>query len=496
MAGFHPSRTRRKPSRLRKACGRLLVAFLVCCLGMSVWQVVKPLPAGVSQPHEIQAAQDVALLTDITYTDASGVRHSEQQVFDEILRLIGQAQRAVVLDMFLFNDFTGADAAPPLRPLSAQLTQALVARKRAVPGLQVVVITDPINTLYGGLRSPHLTALRQSGIEVVVTDLPQLRAPNPAWSGFWQLCCRWMGNRDQGGWLPSPFGKGKVSARSYLALLNLNANHRKTLVVDEGQRWTGVVASANPHDGSSAHGNVAVRFSGPAALDLLRSERAVVGMSSAIWPPSIQSVESAVPAFNPGADTQVQLLTEAQIRDALLAGLANAKAGEQVDIAVFYFSHRALVQAVAAAKRRGVRLRVLLDPNEDAFGRKKNGIPNRQVAWELHQAGVPVRWCDTHGEQCHAKFMLARSANGRAELIAGSANYTRRNLDDYNLESSARVLAPVDAAVMADSIDYFDASWDNTNGRNFSLPYAAFEDTSRWRYWRYRFTEATGLSSF
>ena len=496
MAGFHPSRTRRKPGRLRKACGRLLVAFLVCCLGMSVWQVIKPLPDGVSQSYEIRAAQDVALLTDITYTDAAGVRHSEQQVFDEILRLIGQARHAVLLDMFLFNDFTGADAAPPLRPLSAQLTQALITRKRAVPGLQIVVITDPINTLYGGLRSPHLTALRQAGIEVVVTDLAQLRAPNPAWSGFWQLCCRWLGNRDQGGWLPSPFGKGKVSARSYLALLNLNANHRKTLVVDEGQRWTGVVASANPHDGSSAHGNVAVRFSGPAALDLLQSERAVAAMSSAIWPLAVQPVESAARAFNPGADTQVQLLTEAQIRDALLAGLANAKAGEQVDIAVFYFSHRALVQAVVAAQQRGVRLRVLLDPNEDAFGRKKNGIPNRQVAWELHQAGVPVRWCDTHGEQCHAKFMLMRSANGRAELIAGSANYTRRNLDDYNLESSVRVLAPVDAPMIANGVGYFDASWDNTNGRNFSLPYAAFEDTSRWRYWRYRFTEATGLSSF
>jgi phosphatidylserine/phosphatidylglycerophosphate/cardiolipin synthase-like enzyme len=481
---------------LRKAGGRLLVVFLVCCLGLSIWQVIKPLPAGVSQPYEIRAAQDIALLTDITYTNAAGVRHSEQQVFDEILRLIGQAQRAVVVDMFLFNDFTGADAAPPLRPLSAQLTQALIARKRAVPGLQIVVITDPINTLYGGLRSPHLTALRQAGIQVVITDLAQLRAPNPAWSGFWQLCCRWLGNRDQGGWLPSPFGQGKVSARSYLALLNLNANHRKTLVADEGQRWTGLVASANPHDGSSAHGNVAVRFSGAAALDLLRSERAVVEMSSAIWPLTVQSVESPVAAPDPDAGAQVQLLTEAQIRDALLAGLANAKAGEQVDIAVFYFSHRALVQAVVDAQQRGVRLRVLLDPNEDAFGRKKNGIPNRQVAWELHQAGVPVRWCDTHGEQCHAKFMLTRSANGRAELIAGSANYTRRNLDNYNLESSVLVLAPVDAPVIVNGVAYFDASWANTNGRHFSLPYAAFEDASRWRYWRYRFSEATGLSSF
>ena len=495
-AGFIAASTHPKRGTLRTLIVRLLVLLLGCCVAMSVWQAYKPLPAGISEAFEARPAQEVALLTDVTYLDAAGVRHSEQQVFDEILRLIAQARHAIVVDMFLFNDFAGADAATPLRPLSAELTQALLERKRAVPGLQIVLITDPINTLYGGLHSVHLDALRQAGVEVVVTDLARLRAPNPAWSGFWQLCCRWLGNREQGGWLPSPFGKGKVSLRSYLALLNLNANHRKTLVVDEGDRWTGLVASANPHDGSSAHGNVALRFSGAAAADLMRSERAVVGMSSARWPlPDLPAMTPASAAV-PDDGIQIQVLTEARIRDALLGTLDEAKTGDQVDIAVFYFSHRALVAAVIAAQRRGVRLRVLLDPNEDAFGRKKNGIPNRQVALELHQAGVPVRWCDTHGEQCHAKFMLLRTAGKRAALIAGSANYTRRNLDDYNLESSVRVLARADAPVIARGTSYFEQSWGNTGGRRISLPYSAFEDTSRLRYWRYRFTEATGLSSF
>lgn len=485
--------------RLRRACKRLLLALLVCYLISAAWQVYKPLPAGIGWNFPTASSGDVALLTDITYVDAAGARHSDQQVFDEILRLIGQAQRVVVMDMFLFNDFAGADAAPSLRPLSAQLTQALVDRKRAVPGLQVVMITDPINTLYGGMPSKHLDALRAAGIETVVTDLTRIRAPNPAWSGLWQLCCRWLGNSDRGGWLPSPFGQGEATLRSYLALLNLKANHRKTLVVDSGDDWVGLVASANPHDGSSAHGNVALRFRGPAALDLLRSERAVVAMSGAAWPQSLVSIEPpAQPAgpAGPAGGAQVQILTEGRIRDALLASVAGAEPGERLDIAVFYFSHRGLVKAVAAAQQRGVKVRVLLDPNEDAFGRKKNGIPNRQAALELYEAGVPVRWCDTHGEQCHAKFMLKRSSAGKAELIVGSANYTRRNLDDYNLESSARVLAAADTAVMSRAASYFEQSWSNTEGRRISLPYAHYADDSRLRYWRYRFTEATGLSSF
>lgn len=475
---------------------RALLVLLACYLAMAVYQACKPLPEGIGQEFPLRSAGTVTLLADVTYLDAAGVRHGDQHVFDEALRLIGQARRVIVADMFLFNDFSGTGAAPRLRPLSAQFTHALVERKRAIPGLQVVLITDPINTLYGGMPSKHLDALRAAGIEVVVTDLTRLRAPNPAWSGFWQLCCRWAGNSQDNGWLPSPFGHGKVSLRSYLALLNLNANHRKTLVVDAGDGWAGWVASANPHDGSSAHGNVALRFDGAAALDLLRSERAVAVMSGAHWP---QALATAQPGPAPAADTggtRVQIVTEGRIRDALLANAANAKTGERLDIAVFYFSHRALLKAVIAARQRGVDVRVLLDPNEDAFGRKKNGIPNRQAALELHRAGVPVRWCDTHGEQCHAKLMLRRGTDGNAELIVGSANYTRRNLDDYNLESSARVLATSNAPVIGQASAYFEQSWNNGDGRRISLPYSAYEDDSRWRYWRYRFTEATGLSSF
>ena len=475
---------------------RLLLAMLACYLAMAVYQACKPLPEGIGQEFPLRPASAATLLTDVTYLDAAGVRHSDQHVFDEALRLIGQARQVIVVDMFLFNDFSGTGDAPSLRPLSAQLTRALVERKRAVPGLQALVITDPINTLYGGMPSKHLDTLRAAGIEVVVTDLARLRAPNPAWSGFWQLCCRWAGNSAENGWLPSPFGRGKVTLRSYLALLNLNANHRKTLVVDAGDGWAGLVASANPHDASSAHGNVALRFDGVAALDLLRSERAVVAMSGAAWPQALADAEAGPAPIAGMNEARVQIVTEGRIRDALLTSVASAKAGERLDIAVFYFSHRRLLKAVVAAQQRGVRVRVLLDPNEDAFGRKKNGIPNRQAALEMHQAGVPVRWCDTHGEQCHAKLMLRRGTDGNAELIAGSANYTRRNLDDYNLESSARVLAATGAAVMEQAAAYFEQSWNNGDGRRISLPYSAYEDTSRWRYWRYRFTEATGLSSF
>src|SRR5690606_40100432 len=62
-----------------------------------------------------------------------------------------------------------------------------------------------------------------------------------------------------------------------------------------------------------------------------------------------------------------------------------------------------LVEALIRARDRGARVRVLLDANKDAFGREKDGVPNRPVAAELHRAGIPVRFASTHGEQFHSK---------------------------------------------------------------------------------------------
>ena len=150
------------------------------------------------------------------------------------------------------------------------------------------------------------------------------------------------------------------------------------------------------------------------------------------------------------------------------------------------------------ARRFQPKAAVQREPDIAVEGRvvRRQIVDAFEVARELVAAGIPVRWCDTHGEQCHAKLMLRRGNDGSVELIAGSANYTRRNLDDYNLESSARILAARDAPVARQASAYFEQSWNNGDGRRISLPYSAYEDTSRWRYWRYRFAEATGLSSF
>ena len=461
---------------------------IITYAGSAIYQVYKPLPEGVNYTGKLRHA-DVQFLSDQTYIDAQGKQHLDQHIFQQILDLIEEAQSTIVLDMFLFNAETG-DSKQEQRPLTKQLVEALIIKKILNPNIEIRFITDPVNSVYGGIAPEQYRELRQAGIDVIETNLTPLRASNPAWSGLWYICCQGLGNNSDKGWLANPMGEGKITIRSYLNLLNFKANHRKTLVVDTAEGWKTLVSSMNPHDGSSRHSNVALLVKGYTAIDVLRSEQVVAQMSQG----DVSGI--VIGEFEEDKQLpQVQLLTEKAILDATLALIESAQAKENIDLAMFYLSERQIIKSLIAAKERGVNVRVLLDPNKDAFGREKNGIPNRQVALELHQAGVDVRWCNTQGEQCHSK-MIIKQNSAQSELILGSANFTARNLKNYNLETDLRVVGHSQAAVFTDAQAYFNTAWSNLNGRKMSVDYRQYADDSKSKYWLYRFMEWSGLATF
>ena len=457
-------------------------------LSSAVYHTYKPLPEGLDFTGKLRHAE-VKFIADQTYLDAQGKQQQQHHIFDEMLKMIDEAQTTIVLDMFLFNQEVG-ESTLLQRQLTQQLTETLILKHGVQPNIEIKVITDPINSVYGGVMPQHYQKLRAAGINVIETDLTPLRASNPLWSGFWYICCQGLGNNVEKGWLPNPFGNEKITLRSYFNLFNFKANHRKTLVVDTAQGWKALVTSANPHDGSSRHSNVALIVTGNTAIDVLKTEQAVGRMSKGDIPMVIVGefeAEKSLP--------QVQLLTEEAIYEATLTLIKTAKPQQQIDLAMFYLSERQIVKALIAAHQRGVKLRVLLDPNKDAFGRQKNGIPNRQVASELNAAGITVRWCNTQGEQCHSKMIIKHDA-AQAELILGSANFTARNLKNYNLESDLRVLGAAKAPVFNDANQYFDTAWSNLDGKNMSVAYSQYADESQLKYVLYRLMEWSGLSTF
>ena len=277
-----------------------------------------------------------------------------------------------------------------------------------------------------------------------------------------------------------------------------------------------LVGSFNPADGSANHSNVAAIVDGAVAIYAAHSELDIAEWSS-LDPQQVEEEPSqrvaqtiseirtrvpaveSLPKAREGAP-RVAWRSEGKIQDELVAQLNQATAGTRVDAAVFYFSDRRIVKAFTEAIQRGAQIRLLLDANRDAFGREKNGIPNREVAAELmalsNEGSVDVRWAATHGEQYHAKVL--RVVGERQDVLClGSANWTRRNLGDLNLEANLLFQNSPELGGVFDA--YFEALWTNADGYEESLPYADWAEEGwslRWKTWLYRFQEWSGASTF
>jgi phosphatidylserine/phosphatidylglycerophosphate/cardiolipin synthase-like enzyme len=471
---------------MRRAKTILSAGVFAICFGCAHDRVEK---MGLAYRGETPV-EHAQLLVDETWLDEQGVRHVNQEIFDSVFSIIDEAEHVLLLDFFLLNDFL-YEPGPGMRPLSRELTDRLLIRRQARPDLPIIFITDPINSMYGSIASPHFGALQQAGIQVVWTELDQLRDSNPLYSKPWRLLIRPWGVAP-GNALQNPLGEGRMSVRSFLKLLNFKANHRKLIVSEKSM----LVTSANPHSASSAHWNVALRVDGAGSDLAFAAESAILNFSGAgTLLPEKSARPQEMHAADPSAP-RLELLTEKRIEDRVRELLDQAEPEARIELSLFYFSDRDVMAALIRAKKRGCHVRVILDPNKDAFGRTKNGIPNRQTAVRLNKAGIPVRWADTHGEQFHVKMLYAESAEGFSTVLLGSCNFTRRNMENYNAECSAALTALQDHAVMVRARDTFERWWSNPDGRTYTSDYEMYEDTSVFRRVCAWLMESTGLSSF
>jgi len=445
----------------------------------------KPLPQGLSLEGFQHSVGEVEFLADYTF-QRDGKPVHEQAIFNRMCRIVEEAERFVLLDLFLFNSVHGQGDKFPA--LAEELTGRLVAKKQQVPGVDIVLITDVINRSYGAEEPEHFKKLRASGIRIIYTDTGMLRDSNFLYSAWWRIFCQWFGTQGEG-WLPSPFGANgpAMTLRGYLSLLNFKANHRKVAANEK----EALITSGNPHDASAYHSNIGFVVQGNVLQDIVDSEAAVANLSGETLPRWAMSVSRK------SGDLQVRLLTEGKIKSRLLQELGRCNKGCSVRMAMFYLSDRDIVEGLLDAADRGAEVRLLLDPNKDAFGRSKNGIPNRPVASELvarSEGAIQVRWYETHGEQFHSKLTII-SQPEHTVLIGGSANLTRRNIDDLNLETCLEVAGPKDAKVMREATGYFERLWRNRDG-NYSIDFKEFSEDSPFRYWLYRFQEWSGMSTF
>lgn len=460
---------------------QLIITFLI--MPIILFGFGRKLPENISLESRYYNINDsdITFLQDLTHEE-NGQRVFDQEIYPRAYTLIDSAKKFLVLDIFLFIE-TSIDTNSEYIRTTSLLTDKLVEKKKQNPNMPIYFISDEFNIFYYSHHNKHFEKMKEAGIEVIVTDLIKLRDSHQPYSLFWRILPRWFGNPNYSGWLPNVATEPeeKMALRSLLKLLNFKANHRKVIMSEK----EAIITSANPHTASSLHSNIGFLVRGEILQNILDSEKAVAEISDTKIDIEFQPEKTSGPM-------KLKYISEGKIRKSLVANLDKLNAGDSLDICVFYMSDRKLVKSIKNAKERGVNIRIMLDANKDAFGKEKNGIPNRQVAYELSKKDIPIRWANTHGEQFHTKIAIFTTKDS-IYVIGGSANFTKRNIGDKNLETDICVQTGKTTKFARDVKDYYKTIWFDDR---FSIDFSNYKETSKLKYWLYRYQEFSGAATF
>ncbi|QMT16984.1 phospholipase [Planococcus maritimus] len=475
-------------SKRRRIVMRVLGVLAAMYIIVIIWHTFKPLPEGVSFAGDLHGVEQVEMIYDLSYAqDKEGTGlESELRIFDEIYELIDEAEEFLVLDLFLFDNYNDTDTAYPA--IAERLADHIVEKKQENPDFPIYFITDPLNLGYGSYESLLLETLEAEGVEVIITDLDKLRDSMPLYSGLYRVIFQWFDN-DGEGWIANAMSSDApdMTLSSYMQLMNIKANHRKTVVSEQ----EAIVSSANPHDASGLHGNMAFRVSGPVLDDILEAEEAISKLSGGPDFPRAEMPEQT-------GDYEVQYLTERQILEELLKHLDSTEKGDSIQMAMFYLSETSVVKSLEEASNRGVEVQLVLDPNENAFGNEKTGLPNRPAVNGMVDAAsdsLEVRWYNPVVGQFHTKTIMIQSGE-ETIIMGGSANMTERTLMDYNLESDILIKAPTDSDLVGELDTYFDRLWNNEDAL-YTLDLEEYQDGFNfWQRGIYNFQKLFKLTTY
>lgn len=195
---YAPGLTTKKRSGSRRRTMALWTVFILILwlIGVMTYQTHKPLPSGISYESPIYRTNHVSFWHDLTYSDGTATGTQESQILSRILQIIEESKEFLVIDLFLFNDYTHKDQSFP--PVSRMLTDKLILQKTTYPEMEIVFITDEVNTNYNSAPNHLLEELKAAGIKVILTDVNALRDSTPAYSAVWRTFIQWFGQSGEG----------------------------------------------------------------------------------------------------------------------------------------------------------------------------------------------------------------------------------------------------------------------------------------------------------
>ena len=247
----------------RKKC-LLIGIFSIFAMSCST---IKTPPLGVDYESPMRDSDNVEFHYDLTYLDKDGNIRYDRKIWDATYKVVDEAKDYLIVEMFLFNDIYNKDK-EHYPEFAKEYTRRLIKKKMENPDLKVYVLSDENNNLYGAFEHPFITDMKKAGIDVIVVDIFKLKDTFPWYSPIWRTLIEPHGNPQGKGWIGNFYGPmwPKLTLRNLLRALNVKADHRK-IFLNEGNV---VISSANIHDPSYFHENVAISANGEIVKDVLQ----------------------------------------------------------------------------------------------------------------------------------------------------------------------------------------------------------------------------------
>lgn len=238
----------------------ILTAFTMSC------STIKTPPLGVDYESPLRDSDNVEFHYDLTYLDKDGNIRYDRKIWDATYKVVDEAKDYLIVEMFLFNDIYNKDK-EHYPEFAKEYTRRLIKKKMENPNLKVYVLSDENNDLYGAFEHPFITEMKNAGIDVITVDIFKLKDTFPWYSPVWRTLIEPHGNPQGKGWIGNFYGPmwPKLTVRNLLRALNVKADHRKIFLNEENV----VISSANIHDPSYFHENVAISANGEITKDVL-----------------------------------------------------------------------------------------------------------------------------------------------------------------------------------------------------------------------------------
>ena len=516
------------------------IAFTVSC------STIKTPPLGINYESPIRETENAEFHYDLTYLDKDGNIQYDRNLWDATYKVIDNAKDYLIVEMFLFNDLYNKDK-EHFPEFAKEYTERLVKKQKENPNLKVYILADENNNFYGAFEHPFITSMKNAGINVIIVDIFKLKDTFPWYSPFWRTFIKPMGNPQNKGWITNFYGDmwPKLTIRNLLRALNVKADHKKVFLNEKEV----VVSSANIHDPSYFHENIAIYTDGPIVKDVLHNLQLVAKFSDSEInvdgsdrrmenimnsgsndktetdektlnsenqkennvkqinneeneqnvkeKTSINSEKNSI-TDTEGHTYKIQYLTEDAIGKHLDEDIDSLKAGDELLMGMYFLADKGVIDRLIKAANRGVKIRIIFDRSRDAFGMSTNGLPNKPVSKKLKKktkGKIEIKWYFTNNEQYHTKITLMKKTDGNVIINAGSANLIKKNIRGYIMDANFRILTTQNSKISKDIYEYFDRLWENKDGL-FTLNFDDEPTTGGFSDFMYKILDATQLGSF